>query len=72
MAGRPGADPVIPPRKNRKVPYEYDRAVYKQWNVVEDMFCRFKDWRRIANRFDRNIENFLGAVSLTATIIWWP
>lgn len=51
-----GTEPFIPPRKNRKVLYEYDRAIYKQRNVVERMFCRFKDWRRIATRFDRNIK----------------
>ncbi|SFU22890.1 Transposase [Mesorhizobium sp. YR577] len=42
-----GTEPVIPPRKNRKIQYDYDRAIYKQHNVVERMFCRFKDWRRI-------------------------
>ena len=40
-----GTQPVIPPRKNRKIQYDYDRAIYKQRNVVERMFCRFKDWR---------------------------
>ena len=43
-----GTQPVIPPRKNRKIQYEYDKIVYKQRNVIERMFCRFKDWRRIA------------------------
>lgn len=66
-----GTEPVIPPRKNRKIQYDYDRAIYKQRNVVERMFCRFKDWRRIATRFDRNIKNFMGAISLAAAVIWW-
>jgi len=35
--------------------YDYDKAIYRQRNVIERMFCRFKDWRRIATRFDRNI-----------------
>ncbi|KNY13223.1 hypothetical protein AKG11_30285 [Shinella sp. SUS2] len=43
-----GCDP--PPCRNRKVQYEYDRAVYKQRNVIERMFCRLKDWRRLATR----------------------
>lgn len=64
-----GTEPVIPPRKNRKFQYEYDRAVPKQRNVVERMFCRFKDWRRIATRFNRNIQNFRGAISLAAAVI---
>ena len=44
---------VIPPRKNRKVQYHYDKTVYRQRNIIERMFCRLKDWRRIATRFDR-------------------
>lgn len=63
--------PVIPPRKNRKVQRDYDKTVYKHRNVIERMFCGFKDWRRIANRFDRNIKNFLATVALAATVIWW-
>ena len=35
----------------------YDKAIYKQRNIIEErMFCRFKDWRRIATRFDRNLK----------------
>jgi transposase len=62
---------VIPPRKNRKVQYDYDKAVYKQRNVIERMFCRLKDWQRIATRFDRNVKNFMAAVALAAAVIWW-
>jgi transposase len=66
-----GTEAVIPPRKNRKVQYDYVRAINKQRNVVERMFCRFKDWRRIATRFDRNLNNFMGAISIAAAVIWW-
>lgn len=66
-----GTTAVIPPRKNRKVQYDYDKTVYKQRNIIERMFCRLKDWRRIATRFDRNIKNFIAAVALAATVIWW-
>ena len=66
-----GTQPVIPPRKNRKIQYDYDRAVYKQRDVVERMFCRFKDWNRIATRFDRNIKNFMSAIAIAAAVIWW-
>ncbi len=66
-----GTEPVIPPRKNRTIQYDYDRAIYKQRNIVERMFCRLKDWCRIATRFDRNIKTFLGAICIAATVIWW-
>ena len=66
-----GATAVIPPRKNRKVQYHYDKTVYRQRNIIERMFCRLKDWRRIATRFDRNIRNFIAAIALAAAVIWW-
>lgn len=66
-----GTQAVIPPRKNRKVQFDYDKAIYKQRNIIERMFCRFKDWRRIATRFDRKITCFMGAIALAATVIWW-
>lgn len=66
-----GTKAVIPPRKNRKRHYDYDKATYRQRNVIERMFCRLKDWRRIHTRFDRNIKNFMAAVALAAAIIWW-
>ncbi len=66
-----GTTAVIPPRKNRKVQYDYDKAIYKQRNIIERMFCRLKDWRRIATRFDRNVKNFFAAITLAATVIWW-
>jgi transposase len=69
--GQRGTEPVIPPRKNRKIRYDYDKTIYKQRNVIERMFCRLKDWRRIATRFDRNITNFMGAIALAAAVIWW-
>jgi putative transposase len=35
------------------------------------MFCRLKDWRRIAIRCDKLAANFAAAVMLAAVIIWW-
>ena len=51
--------------------YHYDKTVYRQRNIIERMFCRLKDWRRIATRFDRNIKNFIAAIALAAAVIWW-
>lgn len=66
-----GTTAVIPSKRNRKVQLDWDRAIYKQRNVVERMFCRFKDWRRVATRFDRNIKNFMATIAIAATVIWW-
>jgi transposase len=35
------------------------------------MFCRFKDWHRVATRFDRNIKTFMATIAFAATVIWW-
>ena len=57
--------------RTAKVQYHYDKTVYRQRNIIERMFCRLKDWRRIATRFDRNIKNFIAAIALAAAVIWW-
>ena len=64
-----GTVAVIPPKKHRKVKLDCDPAIYKQRNVIERMFCRFKDWRRVATRFDRNIKTFMATIAIAATVI---
>ncbi|MEO1968569.1 MAG: IS5 family transposase [Sphingomonadaceae bacterium] len=65
-----GTTPVIPSMSNRKVQIEHDRQIYRQRNVVE-MFCRFKDWRRAATHFDRNIKTFMATIAIAAFVTWW-
>ena len=60
----------IPPRKNRKVQYEYDAELYKTRNIVERMFNRLKDWRQLSLRTFRCHSTFLTAAHLAATVIW--
>jgi transposase len=48
-----GYSPVVPPKKNRKNPWEYDKELYKQRNEVERMFRRLKGFRRIGTRYDK-------------------
>ena len=66
-----GTIPVIPSKSNRKVQIEHDRQIYRQRNVVERMFCRFEDWRRVATRFDRNIKTFMATIAIAAFVTWW-
>ena len=35
----------------RRTPYPLDRAAYKRRNVIERMFCKLKNWRRVATRY---------------------
>jgi transposase len=66
-----GCEAVIPPNPTRKNPHPYDRIVYKNRNLIERMFCRLKDFRRIATRYDKRADTFLSAVLVAATLIWW-
>ena len=62
---------VIPNKSNRKTPYAFDETAYKARNVVERMFCRLKDFRRIATRYDKLSRNFMAALCIAATIAYW-
>lgn len=35
------------------------------------MFCRLKDFRRIATRYDKRADIVLSGVMLVATVVWW-
>lgn len=48
-----GFTPVVPPKKNRPTPWEYDREMYRQRNEIERLFRRLKGFRRIFSRFDK-------------------
>ena len=66
-----GAKPVIPPKKNRKVQYCYDKALYQTRNRIERFFCRLKDFRRVATRYDRQPYMFMAAVFLASIVAFW-
>ena len=66
-----GIKSVIPGRSNRKERIRYDREAYKARNVIERCFCRLKDFRRIATRYDKLARNYLASVCLAAAIVWW-
>lgn len=50
---------------------QYDERRYKGRWRVEVMFCRLKDFRRIATRYDKLACNFLAVVSLAAAVAFW-
>lgn len=62
---------VIPNKSNRKRPYPFDPNIYKHRNVVERMFCRLKDFRRIATRYDKLARNFKAALYIAALVAYW-
>ncbi len=66
-----GAMPNIPPKVNRRWKNCFSPFLYRNRNAIERMFCRLKDYRRIATRYDRLARNFLAAVYLAATVSYW-
>jgi putative transposase len=59
--------PVIPNRAHRVMPWPWDEVmqeIYKQRNQVERLFCKAKQFRRFATRYDKLREVFLGLVQL--------
>ena len=66
-----GTLPNIPPKANRVWKSCFSPMLYRARNAIERMFCRLKDFRRIATRYDRLATNFLAAVCLAATVSYW-
>lgn len=66
-----GITPCIPPQRNRKIQSGYDPALYRQRHRIENMFARFKDWRRIHTRYDRCADTFTAAITIAAIFIFW-
>ena len=65
-----GKSPVIPSKSNRKIPRAYDKEMYKARHLIENFFCKLKQFRAIATRYDKTARNFLAAIHLVAAIIW--
>ena len=53
---------VVPPKSNRKNPWNYDRIKYKERTVIERMFLRLKRFRKINTRYDKIDEIFIGFI----------
>ncbi len=53
------------------MPYPLDRQVYARRNLIERLFCRLKNWRRLATRYDRLARNYLAALGLITAVTEW-
>jgi len=61
-AQRQGADAVVPSKKNREVPRDYDKHLCKEREKVEWFISLLKQYRRVATRYEKTARNFLGFV----------
>lgn len=64
-----GSKYCIPPKKNSKEPWEYDKVIYKERNAVERFFSFLKQFRRIATRYEKTAQNYLSMVYFASSVI---
>jgi transposase len=64
------AEAVIPPRKNRKEPREYDPHLYKEHHLIECFFNKIKHYRRIFSRFVKLDQRHHGFLCFAGALIW--
>ena len=65
-----GGTPVIPGRRNRKTNIPVDSYIYALRNRIERCFNKLKNSRRLATRYDKTADSYLGFVHLTAVRLW--
>lgn len=63
---------VIPAKSNRREPIPHDREKYRWRTLVERLFNKLKNWRRIVTRYDKTKESYLGSVGLVSVLQWVP
>ena len=62
-------EPVVPPKKNRKNPWEYDKELYKKRNEIERLFRLLQGFRRVFCRFDKLDTMYIGFIMLALVFI---
>ncbi len=67
-----GVEAVIPTKSNRRIPIPHDREKYRWRNLVERMFSKLKNWRRVATHYDKTRESYVGFVALASIKLWTP
>ena len=69
---RADVEAVIPAKHNRRTPIPHDRQKCRWRNLIERLFSRLKNWRRVATRYDKTAESYLGFVTLASIKLWIP
>jgi transposase len=67
---RRGVAAVIPPKRNRKVQPIIDGHLYALRNLVERCISKLKHSRRLATRFDKTADSYLGSVLVASARLW--
>lgn len=65
-----GVKPCIQSSQSRKMPFAYDKVLYRRRHKVENLFAKLKDWWRSAMRYDRCAHTFFSAIGIAAAVIF--
>ncbi|MCG6111800.1 MAG: transposase, partial [Paracoccus sp.] len=60
----------IPMRKSRMMRVGVDHSLYSLRTLVERCFNKLKNARRVATRYDKTAESFLGFIDITSIRLW--
>ena len=61
---------VIPTKADEKPDPTFDRAAYRERNVVERLINRLKQWRRVATRYEKRASNYCAMLTIAAILLW--
>ncbi len=61
---------VIPAKRNRKIQPVIDGHIYALRNHIERCFSKLKHSRRLATRYDKTADSFLGFVLVASIRLW--
>ena len=64
-----GAKVVISQHSRRSQPLVIDLEIYKWRHLVENFFCKLKEFKRIAMRCDKTDQSFSAMIYLATTVI---
>jgi transposase len=64
-----GAKVVIAQHPRRTVPLQIDIEMYKWRHLIENFFCKLKEFKRIAMRADKTDQSFKAMIYLAAAVI---
>jgi transposase len=64
-----GAKIVVSQHPRRSQPLKIDLEIYKWRHLIENFFCRLKEFKRIAMRADKSDQNFSAMIYLAAATI---
>jgi transposase len=64
-----GAKAIIAQHPRRATPLDIDAEIYKWRHLIENFFCKLKEFKRVAMRSDKTDQSFSAMINLAAAVI---